>query len=74
MQGALAYALVETVAAGDQAFAWKGAAALSGAAQAGYYRSGGATIIRASTDGDAAAEIEIQLDGSPNLGVDWFLL
>ncbi len=59
---------------GDQAFQWKAGAALSGAAQVGFYRSGGATIIRASTDGDSAAEIEIQLNGQVTPTSDWFLL
>ena len=32
-------------------------------AQLGYYTTGGMTIVRASTDADAAAEVEIQLTG-----------
>ena len=47
--------------AGNQAFRWVGPATLTGAAQLGYYVSGGNTIIRASNDADAAAEVEIQL-------------
>ena len=53
----------DTGVAGDQAFVWKGAAAPTGAAELGYYRSGGDTILRASIDGDAAAELEIQIKG-----------
>lgn len=60
--------------AGDQAFVWKAAATLGGAAQLGFYRSGGNTIIRGSTDGDAAAEFEIQLNGSLTPIAEWFLL
>ena len=48
---------------GQQTFRWVGKAALTGAAQLGYYISGGNTIIRASNDADAAAEFEIQLTG-----------
>ena len=46
-----------------RSFRWVGKAVLTGAAQLGYYVSGGNTIIRASTDTDAAAEVEIQLTG-----------
>ncbi|MFZ1429296.1 MAG: hypothetical protein WAS21_21270 [Geminicoccaceae bacterium] len=49
--------------AGNQSFRWVGPATLTGAAQLGYYISGGNTIVRASTDADAAAEVEIQLTG-----------
>ena len=49
---------------GQQSFRWVGKATLTGAAQLGYYVSGGNTIVRASTDADAAAEVEIQLNGS----------
>jgi hypothetical protein len=48
---------------GDQSFRWVGKATLTGAAQLGYYVAGGNTIVRASTDADAAAELEIQLTG-----------
>ena len=47
----------------NQSFCWVGKATLTGAAQLGYYVSGGNTIIRASNDADAAAEVEIQLSG-----------
>ena len=39
---------------GQQIFRWVGKATLTGAAQLGYYVSGGNTIVRASTDADAA--------------------
>ena len=52
---------------GRQSFRWVGKATLTGAAQLGYYVSGGNTIVRASTDGDAAAELEIQLTGGKTL-------
>jgi serralysin len=48
---------------GDQSFRWVGKATLTGAAQLGYYVAGGNTIVRASTDADGAAELEIQLTG-----------
>ena len=52
---------------GQQSFRWVGKATLTGAAQLGYYVSGGNTIVRASTDADAAAELEIQLTGMKTL-------
>ena len=52
---------------GQQSFRWVGKATLTGAAQLGYYVSGGNTIVRASTDADAAAELEIQLTGVKTL-------
>ncbi|MFZ1426586.1 MAG: M10 family metallopeptidase C-terminal domain-containing protein [Geminicoccaceae bacterium] len=52
---------------GQQLFRWVGKANLTGAAQLGYYVSGGNTIVRASTDADAAAEVEIQLTGQKTL-------
>ena len=51
----------------DQSFRWVGKAVLTGAAQLGYYVSGGNTIIRASTDADGKAEFEIQLNGVKTL-------
>jgi Ca2+-binding RTX toxin-like protein len=57
---------------GDQDFVWKGTAALTGAGQAGYYISGGQTIIRASLDADAAAEFEIQLGAGLTPTAGWF--
>lgn len=52
---------------GNQSFRWVGKATLTGAAQLGYYLSGGNTIVRASNDADAAPEIEIQLPGVKTL-------
>ncbi|MFZ1425516.1 MAG: M10 family metallopeptidase C-terminal domain-containing protein [Geminicoccaceae bacterium] len=52
---------------GQQSFRWVGKATLTGAAQLGYYLSGGNTIVRASNDADAAPEIEIQLTGVKTL-------
>ena len=49
---------------GDQAFRWVEAATLTGAAQLGYFVSGGMTLVCASIDADAAAEVEIQLTGT----------
>ena len=51
----------------NQSFRWVGKATLTGAAQLGYYVSGSNTIIRASNDADAAAEVEIQLNGNKTL-------
>jgi hypothetical protein len=51
------------------AWPWVGKATLTGAAQLSYYVSGGNTIVRASTDADAAAELEIQLTGKKTLTV-----
>ena len=53
--------------AGNQAFRWVGTAALTGAGEVGYFTSGGNTIIRMSTDADAASEAEIQLTGIKTL-------
>ena len=52
---------------GNQSFRWVAKANLTGAAQLGYFVSGGMTIVRASTDADAAAELEIQLTGAKTL-------
>jgi hypothetical protein len=49
--------------AGNQEFRWVGSAALSGAGEVGFYLSGGDTIIRLSTEADAASEAEIELSG-----------
>ena len=48
---------------GNQSFRWVGKANLTGAAQLGYFVSGATTIVRASTDADAASELEIQFTG-----------
>jgi hypothetical protein len=64
----------DTTVAGDQAFRFAGTAALSGAGQVGYFTSGGNTIVRGSTDADAAAELQVQLNGLVPLSVDDFYL
>ena len=48
---------------GNQSFRWVAKATLTGVAQLGYFTSGAMTIVRASTDADAAPEVEIQLTG-----------
>ena len=48
---------------GNQSFRWVAKATLTGAAQLGYFTTGGMTIVRASTDATAAPEVEIQLSG-----------
>ena len=52
---------------GNQSFRWVAKATLTGAAQLGYFTTGGMTIVRASTDADAAPEVEIQLTGVKTL-------
>ena len=59
---------------GNQSFRWVAKATLTGAAQLGYFVSGGMTIVRASTDADAAAEVEIQLTGVKVLTANNFRL
>jgi Ca2+-binding RTX toxin-like protein len=57
--------------AGDQAFAWIGNAAFTGAGQLRYTVSGADKVIQASTDADTAPELEILLlgyAGTPNAG------
>ena len=64
----------DTGVAGNQAFRWVGAAALTGAGEVGYYTADGNTIIRMSTDADVTAEGEIQLSGIRTLtAVDFYL-
>ncbi|MFO1070594.1 MAG: calcium-binding protein [Geminicoccaceae bacterium] len=64
----------KTSTSADDAFTWKGAAALTGAGQLGYYVSGGVTIIRGSTDADSAAEFEIQLTAGLTPSSTWFIM
>ncbi len=52
---------------GQQSFRWVGKAVLTGAAQLGYHVAGGNTVVRASTDADAAAEVETALSGVKTL-------
>jgi Ca2+-binding RTX toxin-like protein len=49
--------------AGDQAFAFLGTGPLTGAGQLRYGFVGTGTVVQASTDGDAAPELEIELSG-----------
>jgi Ca2+-binding RTX toxin-like protein len=60
--------------AGSPAFSFVGGAALTGAAQVGFFTSGGDTYIRGSTDADAAAEFVIKLDGIVALTAADFIL
>ena len=60
--------------AGNQAFRFVGAAALSGSGEVGFFTSGGNTIIRLSTDADSTSEAEIQLTGMKTLtALDFYL-
>ena len=54
----------DTTVPGNQSFRWVAKAVLTGAAQLGYFTTGAMTIVRASTDADAAPELEIQLTGA----------
>jgi Ca2+-binding RTX toxin-like protein len=57
----------DSTVAGNQAFRWVGSAALTGPGEVGFFTSGGNTIVRMSTDADAASEGEIQLTGIKTL-------
>jgi len=63
-----------TGSAGDQAFTWMGTGALTGAAQLSYAHVGTNTVIYGSTDGDAASEFEIVLNGLYDLSASDFFL
>ena len=63
-----------TAIAGNQSLRWVGTAALTGPGQVGYFTSSGNTIIRGSTDVDAASEFEIQLSGIKTLTAGDFYL
>ncbi len=64
----------DAAVAGNQVFRWVGTSALTGPGEVGFFTSGGITVIRASTDADAAAEFEIQLTGiKPLTAVDFYL-
>ena len=64
----------DATVAGNQAFRWVGTAALGGPGEVGFFTSGSTTIIRGSTDADAASEFEIQLTGiKPLTAVDFYL-
>ena len=60
---------------GNQAFAWKGTAALTGAQQARFgITQSGNTIIYVSTDADSASEFEITLKGRHALNAADFVM
>jgi hypothetical protein len=59
---------------GDQAFAWRGAAAFSGPGQLRYTTLGLDTVVTASLDADRAPESSLQLDDHAGLRVSDFLL
>lgn len=56
-----------SLVSGNQAFTWIGGAAFTAAGQLRYNTTTG--LLQGSTDGDAAAEFEIQLVGAPALTV-----
>jgi predicted outer membrane repeat protein len=58
----------DTTMAGNQAFRFVATDPLTGPGQLGYRLSGDNTIVRASTDADAGAELEIQLTGLSGVG------
>jgi len=65
----------DATVAGDQAFRFVGTAGLGTTPGAvGYFSSGGNTVVRASTDRDSTAELEIQLTGLVTPTVDDFYL
>ena len=65
----------DTTVAGDQAFRFVGTAGLGTTPGAvGYFVSGGNTVVRASTDADSTAELEIQLTGTKTLSAEDFYL
>jgi len=53
---------------GNQAFRFVDTAPLDGAGQLGFFVSSGNTIVRGSTDADAAAEFQIQLTALTGIG------
>jgi Ca2+-binding RTX toxin-like protein len=60
--------------AGDQAFAFLGTGALTGAGQLRFGFVGTGTVVQGSTDGDAAPEIEVELAGRIALAAGDFVL
>lgn len=60
--------------AGNQAFAFRGTAALTGAGQVRAVVSGSDTLIQGSVDSDSAAEFEIVLTGRFTLAATDFVL
>lgn len=63
-----------TVVAGNQAFAWIGAADFSAAGQLRYYFSGQNTVIQGSVDGDSDAEFQFVIDARFTPGTVDFIL
>ena len=61
-------------AAGNQTFSFVGGNAFTAAGQVRFVQVGGDTIVQASTDADAAAEIEVVLDGGVALQASDFIL
>ncbi len=62
-------------AAGDQAFAWIGNGAFTGAAgELHYAHAGGNTYVEGDTDGDGTADFAIALTGTVNLAAGDFVL
>jgi serralysin len=60
---------------GDQAFAFIGSAAFTGAAgELRYFQSGGTTYVQGDTNGDGLADFLIRVDGLHSLGGGDFLL
>ena len=60
--------------AGDQAFAFVGTRAFSGAGQVRLARVDGDTVVQGSTDGDAQPEFEILLSNGATPAAGDFLL
>ena len=58
----------DTTMAGNQAFRFVGTDPLTGPGQLGFRVSGANAIVRGSTDGDTASELEIQLTGLTGIG------
>ena len=64
-----------TVAAGDQAFAFIGTSSFNGlAGELRYAQSGGNTFVQGDVDGNGTADIEIQLTGLITINAGDFVL
>jgi hypothetical protein len=63
-----------TGVAGNQAFARTGTAAFTAAGQARHVVQGGNTIVQFNVDANTAADLEIQLTGTPALTAGEFIL
>ena len=65
----------DSVAAGNQAFAWLGTGAFTGVAgQLHYAQAGGSTYVEGDTNGDGTADIVIALTGTISLVASDFVL